>query len=272
MGETGHRYLQDYARLFALAGATAGDESTMTHLLGVAHQVLDTEMDLHREFASDYGISERELESTEKAPTCLAYTNFLVRTAYEGHEAEIAAALYPVCRASSTWPNTWPTWPTANTGTRPLSRCTPATTSARRRAGVERTSTAVASAIPASTTPWKTRSARARNSNTGSGRWPTRRRGGSYDDGRNILRTPSEPTNPDSPTGSGSRVSRTGTPLSNTGLSRNSGPARSTKTRSPSIWYRTTRSSTNSSARSATRSDRHRIWPPNDGLWSSSGP
>ncbi|KAA9396894.1 thiaminase II [Haloarcula sp. CBA1130] len=90
-----YRYLQDYARLFALAGATANDESTMTHLLGVAHQVLDTEMDLHREFASDYGISKRELEATEKAPTCLAYTNFLVRTAYEGHEAVIAAALYP---------------------------------------------------------------------------------------------------------------------------------------------------------------------------------
>ncbi|MFY4812210.1 thiaminase II [Haloarcula sp. AONF1] len=90
-----YRYLQDYARLFSLAGATAGDESTMTHLLGVAHQVLDTEMHLHREFASDYGISRRELESTEKAPTCLSYTNFLVRTAYEGHEAEIAAALYP---------------------------------------------------------------------------------------------------------------------------------------------------------------------------------
>ncbi|EMA33155.1 thiaminase II [Haloarcula japonica] len=90
-----YRYLQDYARLFALAGATAREESTMTHLLGVGHQVLDTEMDLHREFAADYGISERELESTEKAPTCLAYTNFLVRTAYEGHEAEIVAALYP---------------------------------------------------------------------------------------------------------------------------------------------------------------------------------
>ncbi|MDS0220744.1 thiaminase II [Haloarcula sp. S1AR25-5A] len=90
-----YRYLQDYARLFALAGATAREESTMTHLIGVAHEVLNTEMDLHREFAADYGISERELESTEKAPTCLAYTNFLVRTAYEGHEAEIAAALYP---------------------------------------------------------------------------------------------------------------------------------------------------------------------------------
>ena len=90
-----YRYLLDYARLFALAGTKARDEATMTHLLGVAHQVLDHEMDLHREFAADYGITTSELETVEKAPTCIAYTNFLVRTAYEGSIAEIAAALYP---------------------------------------------------------------------------------------------------------------------------------------------------------------------------------
>lgn len=90
-----YRYLQDYARLFALAGTKARDEETMAGLLGVAHSVLDTEMDLHRSFAADYGISRRELDETEKAPTCVAYTNFLLRTAYEGTIAEIAAALYP---------------------------------------------------------------------------------------------------------------------------------------------------------------------------------
>jgi thiaminase (transcriptional activator TenA) len=90
-----YRYLLDYARLFAIAGSKARDEGTMTHLLGVAHQVLDHEMDLHREFAADYGISTDELERVEKAPTCVAYTSFLVRTAHEGSIAEIAAALYP---------------------------------------------------------------------------------------------------------------------------------------------------------------------------------
>ena len=90
-----YRYLQDYARLFGLAGAKARDEETMTELLGIAHGVLDMEMDLHRSFAADYGISRADLEATEKAPTCVAYTNFLLRTAYEGSLAEIAAALYP---------------------------------------------------------------------------------------------------------------------------------------------------------------------------------
>lgn len=90
-----YRYLLDYARLFAIAGAKARDERTMTELLHVAHSTLDVEMDLHRQFAEDYGISPEELEATTKAPTCEAYTDFLIRTAYEGSLAEISAALYP---------------------------------------------------------------------------------------------------------------------------------------------------------------------------------
>lgn len=90
-----YRYLLDYARTFSVAGARARDEGTMTHLMGVAHTVLDYEMDLHREFAAEYGIDPAELETVEKAPTCQAYGDFLVRTAHEGSLAEIAAAIYP---------------------------------------------------------------------------------------------------------------------------------------------------------------------------------
>ena len=90
-----YRYLLDYARTFAIAGTKARDEATMTHLLGVAHTVLDYEMDLHREFAAEYDLTPEDLEATTKAPTCVAYTNFLVRTAHEGSIAEIAAAIYP---------------------------------------------------------------------------------------------------------------------------------------------------------------------------------
>ena len=93
--EQDYRYLLDYARLFAIAGAKARDEQTMTDLLSIAHSTLDNEMDLHREFAADYGISRAELERVEKSPTCEAYTSFLLRTAYEGSIAEISAALYP---------------------------------------------------------------------------------------------------------------------------------------------------------------------------------
>ena len=93
--EQDYLYLLDYARVFALAGTRARDEETMTHLLGVSHTILDHEMDLHREFAREYGLSPADLEAVEKTPTCVAYTNYLLRTAHEGSLAEIAAAIYP---------------------------------------------------------------------------------------------------------------------------------------------------------------------------------
>jgi thiaminase/transcriptional activator TenA len=93
--EQDYRYLLDYARTFAVAGARARDEATMAHLFEVAHTILDYEMDLHREFAADYGLTPADLEAVEKAPTCVAYTSYLLRTAHEGSLAETAAAIYP---------------------------------------------------------------------------------------------------------------------------------------------------------------------------------
>ncbi|TKX35300.1 thiaminase II [Halorubrum sp. CGM5_25_10-8B] len=90
-----YRYLLDYARVFALAGTKADDEETTRRLTATAHATLDDEMDLHRSFAADYGLSVDDLDAVKKAPTCAAYTDFLVRTAHEGSIAEIAAAIYP---------------------------------------------------------------------------------------------------------------------------------------------------------------------------------
>ncbi len=93
--EQDYRYLLDYARVFAIGGCKARDEETMTDLLGISHAILADELELHREFADEYGISRADLEGVTKAPTCLAYTNYLLRTAYEGSLAELAAAIYP---------------------------------------------------------------------------------------------------------------------------------------------------------------------------------
>lgn len=90
-----YRYLLDYARVFAIASTNADNEETMARLMEIAHTILNYEMELHREFAADYGLSSEDLEAVRKAPTCVAYTNFLVRTAYEASIAEISAAIYP---------------------------------------------------------------------------------------------------------------------------------------------------------------------------------
>ena len=93
--EQDYLYLLDYARTFAMAGVRARDEETMRDLIGISHATLSGEMDLHREFAADYGLSAADLEATEKTPTCVGYTNHLLRVAHEGSLAEIAAAIYP---------------------------------------------------------------------------------------------------------------------------------------------------------------------------------
>lgn len=93
--EQDYCYLLDYARTFAVLGTKARDEATMAHCFEVATAIVADEMDLHRGFAADYGLSPTDLARVEKAPTCVAYTNFLLRTARERPLAVGAAAIYP---------------------------------------------------------------------------------------------------------------------------------------------------------------------------------
>ena len=93
--EQDYRYLFDYARTYAVAGAKAREETAMATLLGGADAVLSEELDLHRSFAAEYDVSETDLAETTKTPTCEAYTSFLVRTAHERPVPVAVAALFP---------------------------------------------------------------------------------------------------------------------------------------------------------------------------------
>ncbi|MFW6305165.1 MAG: thiaminase II [Candidatus Saliniplasma sp.] len=88
-------YLIDYARAFAFAAGKANELEVMQKFAELLDGVLNTEMELHRQYAAGFGISEDELEKVEKSPTCQAYTDFLVRTASVGTLPEIIAALVP---------------------------------------------------------------------------------------------------------------------------------------------------------------------------------
>jgi thiaminase (transcriptional activator TenA) len=88
-------FLVEYARMLALGAARATDVETMRRFAELAGAILGDEMDLHRAFARDFGISEAELEAEAAAPTTQAYTDFLVRTAALGDQGELAAALLP---------------------------------------------------------------------------------------------------------------------------------------------------------------------------------
>ncbi len=88
-------YLIDYARVLALASARAPDLQTMGWFAALLDQTLNTEMDLHRSYCAEFGVTALELEATRPAPTTVAYTGFLLKTAYHDSYPELIAALLP---------------------------------------------------------------------------------------------------------------------------------------------------------------------------------
>lgn len=88
-------YLKEFARVFAWAAARADRLAPMSWYAEVLDLTLNTEMELHRQYASRFGISVEELEEESMWPTTRAYTDFLVRTAAAGDMSELLAALLP---------------------------------------------------------------------------------------------------------------------------------------------------------------------------------
>ena len=86
-------YLMDYSRVLAMASARAPDLDAMGRFARLLHETLNTEMELHRGFCAQLGITAGELEATEAAPTTLAYTGFLLNVAHQRSYAELAASL-----------------------------------------------------------------------------------------------------------------------------------------------------------------------------------
>ncbi|RDI71887.1 thiaminase II [Halopelagius longus] len=88
-------YLREYSRTFALAASSARRLDRMGTFAELLHSTLNTEMDLHRSYAAEFGITEEELEATDPSPTTRAYTDFLVRTASVETFGETVAAILP---------------------------------------------------------------------------------------------------------------------------------------------------------------------------------
>lgn len=97
-----YRFLVEYCRLFALGAARAPDLDTLLRFADLLVATARGEMDLHRSYASRFGISAAELEAEPMAPTTQAYTDFLVRLAATGDFAQLAAALLP-CMWGYSW-------------------------------------------------------------------------------------------------------------------------------------------------------------------------
>ena len=88
-------YLIDYSRVLALAAARAPELDTMGWFARLLDETLNVEMDLHRSYCAEFGITTVELETTVPSPTTVAYTSYLINVAHQGSFPELVASLVP---------------------------------------------------------------------------------------------------------------------------------------------------------------------------------
>ncbi|MQF64937.1 thiaminase II [SAR202 cluster bacterium AC-409-J13_OGT_754m] len=88
-------YLIDYSRVLAIASSRSPDLASMGWFADLLNQTLNHEMDLHRAYCAQFGISKKELEETKIAPATLAYTRFLLTLASDHSYPELIAGLLP---------------------------------------------------------------------------------------------------------------------------------------------------------------------------------
>ena len=90
-----YRFLIMYARVIAIASARSPTLSTQARFASLLDATLNTEMELHRQLCARQGLSADDLERTEPAPACAAYTRHLLGVAWSGTLGEICASLVP---------------------------------------------------------------------------------------------------------------------------------------------------------------------------------
>lgn len=88
-------YLGQYSRTLAVAGAKAPDGATLRAFVQSALEAVSVEQALHERYLAEFGVSPTQIASAEPSPDCLAYTSFLVATAYHDPWEVLVAALLP---------------------------------------------------------------------------------------------------------------------------------------------------------------------------------
>jgi len=88
-------YLGDYARVLALAAATAPDAATVQAFGRASVEAIAVEQALHGRYLAEFGVDPATIAAAEPAPDCLAYTSFLLATAHQEPWEVLVAALLP---------------------------------------------------------------------------------------------------------------------------------------------------------------------------------
>jgi thiaminase (transcriptional activator TenA) len=88
-------YLGQFSRCLAIAAAKAPDPALLQSFAQSALRAVAVERALHERYLRQFGVDPATLAATEPAPDCLAYTSFLLATAYHEPWEVLVAALLP---------------------------------------------------------------------------------------------------------------------------------------------------------------------------------
>jgi thiaminase/transcriptional activator TenA len=88
-------YLREYARALSLAAARAPSEPDIAMFNRHAAGAVEVERSLHESFFAEFGLSQNDVTRTPMAPTNLAYTSYLLATAYGGSFPQLLGAVLP---------------------------------------------------------------------------------------------------------------------------------------------------------------------------------
>ena len=86
-------YLIEYSRIFAIGASKSKDLKSMTMFADLLHGTMNYEMDLHRKYADQFGISKQELEAKKPSATMTAYTSYMLNKAQLGGVENATAAV-----------------------------------------------------------------------------------------------------------------------------------------------------------------------------------
>ena len=91
-------YLGQFARVLTIAAAKAPDTALLMDFAQFALGAITVERALHERYLAALEIALHEAARAEPAPDCLAYTSFLLATAYHAPWEVLTAALLPCFR------------------------------------------------------------------------------------------------------------------------------------------------------------------------------
>ena len=90
-----YRYLNDYAKVHALALTKTQDPEVMRFMADVQNGIFNVESAMHRKYMASYGISEQEMNSVRQSAFARAYTSNILSIAYGNPLVDILVAVLP---------------------------------------------------------------------------------------------------------------------------------------------------------------------------------